>query len=191
MTDLVVFDGNLEIRRVGGGRSLSGRFPYNSTGTVRDRGRRRKEKFSPRAFKYAVQDDLERRIDLLVGHEFGKPLASRQAGTLELRDQQDGLYFDAVLPDPAPSWVTDAERAIDGGLMRGVSPGFTVPPLAVVPDAETYIPEPGNPDVQIRVINAAVLRELSIVTAPVYEESLVELRQDQQDHEPRGRRLWL
>ena len=35
--------GCLEIRQRGGGRSLSGSFPYRRTATVRDRGRVRKE----------------------------------------------------------------------------------------------------------------------------------------------------
>ena len=36
----------------------------------------RKERFEPGAFRYAIEDD-SRAIDVLVGHDFGKPLASR------------------------------------------------------------------------------------------------------------------
>lgn len=203
MTDkiLPVFAGSLEIRRVGGGRTLSGRFPYNSTATVRDRGRVRKESFNSGAFKYSVEQETDRPLDLLSGHEFSKPLASRQSGTLKVRDTESGLIFEAELPDDPPSWVIDTERAIDAGLMTGVSPGFSVPPRSVVPNAEILIPEPGNRDVEVRVINHAVLREISIVSAPVYRESTVELRQEdidaalsamnRPDGRKRGRRLWL
>ena len=65
---------------------------------------------------------------------------------------------------------------IGAGLMVGVSPGFRVPPLDVVPGAETLEPEPGNPGVSIRVIREAVLTELSIVTRPAYPDTGVATR---------------
>ena len=104
-------------------RILTGRFNYSSTATVRDRGRVRKERFEPRAFRFAIEDET-RQIDILVGHSFDKPLASRKAGTLEIADGDDGVTFEARLPDDPPSWVIDAERAIAAGLMTGLSPGF-------------------------------------------------------------------
>ena len=87
------------------------------------------------------------------------------------------------LPDEAltPSWVLDVEKAIANGTMVGLSPGFRVPPLSVVPNAERLIAEPGNPGVQIRQIDHAVLREFSIVTAGIYDDALVELRAEDLD----------
>ena len=174
---------------------MAGRFPYNSTATVSDRGRVRKERFASRAFQFAIDTEPERRIDLLIGHSFDKPIASRQAGTLSITDTPTGVLFEATLPDDPPSWVIDAERAVLAGLMTGISPGFRIPPQGVVPGAERLVPEPGNPGVQIREVNQAVLRELSIVTNPAYEESMVELRSDQFEHAPDRteymRKLWL
>ena len=72
--------------------------------------------------------------------------------------------------------MTDIEKSIAGGLSTGLSPGFVVPPRTVVPDAERLLPEPGNPGVQIRQIDHAVLREFSVVTSAVYEDAFVELR---------------
>ena len=187
-----ILAGELEIRQVGGARVLAGRFRYNSVATVSDRGTVRKESFAPRAFDYAIED-AERRIDLLVGHDFGKPIANRTAGTLVLKSDDDAVTFEATLPEDPPSWVLDAEKAVQGGLMTGLSPGYRVPPRTVVPDAETLTDEPGNPGVKIRTINHAVLREMSLVTNPSYADAAVELRDD----EPaaaivkRGRRLWL
>ena len=166
----------LEVRQVGGARVLRGTFNYGSTATIADRGRVRKETFASRAFNYAIERAPERRIDLLVGHDFGKPIASRQARTLTLKDSDSGVSFEALLPGDPPSWVVDAEKAIAAGLMTGLSPGFSVPPRAAVPDAERLEPEPGNPGVMIRHIRAAVLREFSVVTSPVYQDALVELR---------------
>ena len=154
---------------------LRGVFPYNTLATLADRGTVRKETIASRAFAFAI-DEPTRKIDILVGHDFNRPLASRQAGSLQIRDTAAAVEFEATLPGISPSWVVDAERAIAAGLMVGLSPGFRVPPRAVVPEAEDLIPEPGNPSVMIRRIRAAVLREFSVVTNPVYEDAAVDLR---------------
>ena len=196
MAEYTAFEGELEIRQVGGARLLSGTFPYRSVGTTSDRGRVRKESFSSRAFRFAIEEEPERRIDLLVGHDFGKPIASRQAGSLRIVDADDAVRFEATLPEEAltPSWVLDVEKAIANKTMIGLSPGFRVPPVSAVPNAERLIPEPGNPGVQIRLINDAVLREFSIVTAGIYDDAMVELRAEDLaavTFQPRGVFLWL
>ena len=153
----------------------------------------RKESIGPRAFAFAVGAP-EREINLLVGHSFNQPLASRQGGTLTLVDTDDALSFTAQLPpiDEQPSYMRDAVLNVQGGRMRGLSPGFTVPPRDVVPDAEVEIPEPGNPGVAIRLIQAAVLYELSLVTRPAYQDAEVEARALAAGLTlPGRRRLWL
>ncbi len=192
MAEFPIFEAaKLEIRRSGGMRILSGRFNYGSMATIRDRGRVRKERFEPRAFRFAIEDET-RQLDILVGHDFGKPIASRKAGTLAIADGDDGVTFEAQLPDDPPSWVVDAEKSIAAGLMVGLSPGFTVPPASAVPDAERLEPEPGNPGVQVRVIREAVLREFSIVTSAAYADAAVDLRaEDFGRAANRRRRLWL
>ena len=192
MAEFPIFEASkLEIRRSGGMSTLSGRFNYGSTATIRNRGRVRKERFEPRAFRFAIEDET-RQLDILVGHDFGKPIASRKAGTLSIADGDDAVNFEARLPDDPPSWVVDAEKSIAAGLMVGLSPGFTVPPASVVPDAEELVPEEGNPGVQIRVIRSAVLREFSVVTAPSYADAAVDLRAEHFGRGPaRRRRVWL
>ena len=217
---MLVFDADFEIRAKGDGRSLVGRFPYNKTATVRDRGRVRKERFGKRAFGWQIrefeklQGDLSkaiaerveeaiselkeavarRNVDLLSGHDFNRPMASLRAGTLRLTDSDDALSFEATLPAESrqPSWMRDAVLSVEGGLAPGVSPGFRVPPASAVANAETLVDEPGHPGVQIRQINQAVLSELSIVTRPAYAETEVEAREDE-DHlsHKRRRRIWL
>ena len=93
----------------------------------------------------------------------------------------DALSFEAALP-PVSQQSTpmrDALLDIQNGLLAGISPGFRVPPRDVVPDAENFVPEPGNPGVEIRIINQAVLFELSLVHRPTYKETSVELRHEQ------------
>ena len=166
---------NLEIRE--GGRLLAGRFPYGKMATVADRGKERKERIEPRAFSYAIDLD-DREINLLTGHQFGKPLASKKMGSLTLSDSDEALEFLATLPPAAeqPSWVKDTVLAVRNGLLTGISPGFRIPPPDTVPDAVVNVPEPGNPGVYIRSIKQAVLYEISLVSRAAYDESEIENR---------------
>ena len=199
MDTLAAWPGALEIRQEGGARVLRGVFPYNTLATVSDRGSVRKERIRPRAFAFTIDNPVDRfgnevRIDLLVGHDFGKPIASRQSGTLSIVDGDDAVRFEARLPADPPSWVVDTEKAIDAGIMTGLSPGFRVPPRSAVPNAETLTPEPGNPGVQIRDVNEAVLREMSVVTSGAYHAAGVELRAEEHNAVillPRAATLWL
>ena len=176
---MLVYPVELEYRQAG--RELNGRFPYGEIATIASRGRTRKETIRPRAFSFAVERP-ERDITLLHGHDFSQPLASRRAGTLDLSDTDEALEFSATLPVEGrrPSWIEDAVRAVEAGLIRGLSPGFQIPPRSALGrDPERLIPEPGNPSVEIREIVAAVLFELSLVSRPTYETTAVELRGDQ------------
>lgn len=172
----------LEVRQQNKRPMIAGRFPYKTLAVLSDRGRVRKETIMPGAFDFALKD-AAREINLLLGHSFDKPLASKLSGTLELKDTEDFLEFVATIPEGAEraSHVVDALAMIGAGLIKGVSPGFRVPPKDVVPDAEVMVPEPGNPSVFIRQLSALVLFELSLVTRAAYETSEAELRQMQWD----------
>lgn len=185
----------LELRQAGNRRQLLGKFPYNSTAVVADRGRQRKERLMPHAFRFsaevaiplqeAIQRGIDRallqRVDLLRGHDFDKPIASTWTGSLRLRDTAAALEFEADLPNPMPSWADDTVRAIESGLATGISPGFRVPPPSAVSNAERLVPEPGSADgVMIREIREATLYEMSIVTRPAYRATELQLRADLQ-----------
>lgn len=177
--------GELELRRSGGSTTLAGSFPYNSVAVLSDGGRRgrpMKETFAERAFAYNVESkDAE--IRLLVGHDFSKPLAAKLAGTLILKDTKRALEFTArISPEvAATSHARDALALIGAGLATGISPGFRIPPARTVPDAEVVTEEPDDPEngmhrAIIRTIKQALLFELSIVTAPAYDDAQVEAR---------------
>jgi len=180
---LSAFDnGALEVRRrASGALSLAGRFPYNRPATLSDGGRTgrpRKEVIASRAFEYRVNRENED-IHLLVGHSYDRPLASRGAGTLSLRDSDDALTFEAeITPEIAETQhAKDALAMISAGLAVGISPGFRTPPERAVKNAEEVTEEdPAEGMALIRTIKAALLYELSIVTRPAYPEAEVEAR---------------
>lgn len=177
-----VFPAEIEYRQKG--RKIEGRFPYGGAtlekrniAVVASRGRVRKETFGPRAFSFAVEDET-REINLLSGHSFSNPLASKLRKSLVLRDTDEALEFVATLPpeNEQPTFMRDAVLSLAAGLLLGISPGFQVPPASAVPNAETVVPEPGNPSVGIRIIRQAVLVELSLVARPAYPETELDMR---------------
>lgn len=175
-----VYPVDLELRQDGDRPVIAGAFPYGAQATIASRGRVRKERFEPRAFDFVVNQEVERDVNLLYGHDFNTPLANRSGGTLSLVDGEDALRFEATLPPEGeqPTWVRDALLAHRAGLIRGISPGFSVPPSTAVRNAERFEPEAGNPGVMIRVIRAAVLGELSLVSRPAYRETILDTRAD-------------
>ena len=181
-----VYPLDLECRQDQQGRPVvAGRFPYGQTATIASTGRVRKERFASHAFDFTINQEPEREINFLFGHSFNRPLASRKAGTLALEDRADAVLFEATLPPAGeqPTWVLDFLHAHRAGLIRGISPGFAVAPRSAVSGAEEAIPEPGNPGVFIRQINAAVLGEFSAVTRPSYDGTdLVERAEDLSKH---------
>jgi hypothetical protein len=177
----------LELRAArDGSRRLTGRFPYGRLATLSDggkNGRPRKEQFAPRAFAYRVEDP-KADIHILVGHDYDRPLASRGAGTLDLKDTDGALTFEALIkPEMAEvSYVRDFLAAFSAGLIGGISPGFRMPPERTVPNAERVDEEdPKLGTALIRTISAALLYEVSLVTVPAYKETEVEARNWQPD----------
>lgn len=180
-------EGELELRKADGKKPvrLRGKFPYKKRAVLSDGGRNgrpKKEGFASRAFAYRVEAPKED-IHLLVGHSYDRPIASKNAGTLKLRDTDAALEFEAIiLPELGrASYVQDALAGIEAGLVKGISPGFRIPPQRAVERAETieeeeYDPPSGKFGAIIRTIIQALLYELSLVTRPAYPESEVEKR---------------
>ena len=179
--------------------------PGRNMGTVGDRGRVRKERIKGNAFGWQMQrfeelqqelgdvmkgavdqaraevirQELERRnVHVLAGHNFDQPLGDMLRGGARVRSTNAAVEFEVDLPEESlqPGYMQDTVRKVRAGLVGGVSPGFRVPPASVVKNAEEFEVEPGNPNVQVRVINQAVLYELSIVTRPVYSDTMVDVR---------------
>lgn len=160
--------GVIEIRAgADGSRRLSGRFAYGVRTTLSEgRGGRLEEVFAARAFQ--LQDE----VHLLAHHDFARPLASRSTGTLELRNDDAALSFEAVVtPQIAgTSHARDVMALVDAGLSIGLSPGFTLAPSET---AEKVERQAGG---VLRTVHEAALWELSIVTRAAYGNATVTAR---------------
>ena len=188
--------------------------------TVMNRGRVRKERIAPDAFGWQIREfeklqgelaqvidgavdearvqvlrqAIERRnVHILSGHSYDKPMGDMLRSGARVTSTREAVEFDIELPDESnqPSYMRDTIAMIRSGLIGGISPGFRVPPRAVVANAERLEPEPGNAAVQVRVIENAVLYELSIVTRPVYSETEIDVRALEALTPRRRVRLWL
>jgi len=158
--------GVLEIRQLENGvGELSGRFPYNSITRVNGRF----EMFGSGAFKGTIRSE-ESEVNLLANHDYTQPLANRSSGSLELREVDDCFEFVAKLDlNDAPEWVLNTYNAVRKGLMKGVSPGFIVARNGEKREMRRSVRA-------VRVITEAVLKEISIVTAPAYDHTTAEAR---------------
>ena len=187
--------------------------------TVSDRGTQRKERIAEGAFDWQItkfqklqqelaqvmqgavdearaavlRQELERRnVHVLAGHDFDKPLGDMLRGTARVKSTRQAVEFEVDLPEPdrQPTYMSDTVKQIDGRLTGGISPGFTVPPRSVVGTAERLEPEAPGSDIMVRVVEQAVLYELSIVTRPAYSDTALALRAEELE-QPRRRRVWL
>jgi uncharacterized protein len=192
--------GAFEVRRDRLGETrLTGRFPYNSRAVLSDGGRTgrpRKEEFAPGAFDFSINSP-DQEINLLVGHDFGKPLASKRNGTLTFEMTPEALILNAIITPTVmeTSHARDAMALLQSGLAVGISPGFRIPPRQTVPNSEEIFEEdPSEGRAIIRRILEAILFEFSIVSRPAYSEAQIEERNWSLSNPPTSARkfhLWV
>ena len=132
-------------------------------------------------------------MHILSGHSYDRPLGDLKSGSARITSTREAVQFEVDLPPDAaqPTYMQDAVKQVRANLASGISPGFRVPLASAVANAETFEPEPDNACVNVRVINQAVLHELSIVTRPAYSETGVDVRAEDFAPTVRKRRVWL
>lgn len=157
----------LELRRAGdGSATLFGRFPYGVEAVLgRVGGREHRERFEAGALEPSGDG-----VFLLSQHEFARPLASTRAGTLEVRQGDGALEFEArIAPSvAATSYGRDALALVEAGLAVGLSPGFRVP------EGGDSVRADGA--ALVRTVRRAELVELSVVTRPAFDAASVQAR---------------
>ena len=145
------------------------------------------DKIRKRQVVEELEDALEKRNTfMLAGHDYNRAIADMRSGTLTVEHSDDAVRLAASLPDEgkAPSWVEDTVKGIQGGQVRGVSPGFQVP----VKGGERLVPEEGSGGALVREIQDAVAFEYSLVARPSYAGTSVDARSE--NHESPRRRYW-
>lgn len=103
----------------------------------------------------------------LWGHDTRYVLGRKSAGTLILREDEKGLYFEAELPNT--TWARDLKESVDRGDIKQMSFGFKVVRDNWLDDKET-LKEYSMP---IREIEEITLHEISLVTFPAYPQTNV------------------
>lgn len=122
-----------------------------------------REKIAPGAFAETLEADDQR---ALWNHNPDYVLARKSAKTLELREDNTGLWIE-VTP-PATSWARDLMVSIDRGDVNQMSFQFEV-----LQDTFTYDRER---DIIYRTLEKVKLFEVSPVTFPAYPQTSVNVR---------------
>ncbi|MCZ9954131.1 HK97 family phage prohead protease [Brachyspira hyodysenteriae] len=103
----------------------------------------------------------------LWGHDTRYVLGRKSAGTLILREDEKGLYFEVSIPNT--TWARDLKESVDRGDIKQMSFGFKVVRDNWIDNKET-LKEYGMP---IREVEEITLHEISLVTFPAYTETNV------------------
>ena len=103
----------------------------------------------------------------LWGHDTRYVLGRKSAGTLILREDDKGLYFEVSLPNT--TWARDLKESVDRGDIKQMSFGFKVVRDNWLDNKDT-LKEYGMP---IREVEEITLHEISLVTFPAYPETNV------------------
>lgn len=169
----------LECRNADGAMAIRGYA--STTGQAYDMGWY-SEKIARGAFAKTLSETPD--VQLLLNHE-GLPLARTTNGTLDLREDAQGLYFEARLDGDDPD-AARVLRKIESGLMDQCSFAFRVTRQTWDEDYENRsIDEVSLDRGDVSVVNyganphtSVSLRSLFVDLADLDEEKIAELRED-------------
>lgn len=116
-----------------------------------------REKVAPSAFEKSLRDYPD--VLALYGHDYNRVLGRTAAGTLELRPDRIGLDFTLYVDESTPDGLTAL-----GNVRRQDISGCS---FSFAPTRETWL---GGDDYELplRIIEEAMLFEISIVSLPAY-----------------------
>jgi hypothetical protein len=123
------------------------------------------ERVMPGAFRASLADG--RNIVALADHDRRALLGSTASGTLQLREDDHGLAFELRLPDTSVG--RDVAVLVEGGLIRGASFGFQVPP-----GGDAWL-DRGDGSM-LRELRRVDLAEITVTATPAYPDTEVAKR---------------
>ena len=115
--DIALEPGDKDSMKVGG---YAARFNVPSL-PLMIRGRQMRDQIDPAAFDNSLNDPDR---SMYWQHDNSEPLASTLSGSLNMRTDEEGLIFEALLPDT--TLARDAMTLLRAGIVRQMSFGFTV-----------------------------------------------------------------
>ncbi|WP_431844777.1 phage major capsid protein [Niallia taxi] len=121
------------------------------------------EKIAKGAFAQAIKNAKE--VDFLAEHDSKKILSSTRNGSLQLREDSQGLYMEATIVPT--SYGTDTYELIKSGIFQNMSFGFRT-----ISDSWKAL---GN-GLHERTIDELELFEVSVVKNPAYSHSTIAAR---------------
>lgn len=136
------------------------------------------EVIAPGAFRESLASGDN--IYLLHSHDVSRPLASTRSGSLGLREDGEGLRFDARLIDSGVGG--EVGRLVRRGDVQSMSFGFMVENAA----DESFSRVNGQ---MVRTIRRAKLLEISTVSFPAYPAASIQARSLADDIDERQRAL--
>jgi HK97 family phage prohead protease len=122
------------------------------------------ERIMPGAFAKSIQNDDVR---ALVNHDPNQLLGRTKSGTLALREDEHGLFYEITPPDTTAA--RDVIESIKRGDMDGSSFGFSVPE-----GGDNWVK--GEDGKQLREVREVKLYDISPVTYPAYPSTSVAMR---------------
>lgn len=128
------------------------------------------------AFNKTLQEAKD--IKALFNHDTALVLGSTKAGTLELKTDDTGLYFEIIPAENLRSYENDLMISIERGDISGCSFGFFP-----VKWHEEYREKE---EIEVLVIDELRLFEVSVVAFPAYGETDVDFRGAQAEKKRRG-----
>lgn len=134
--------------------------------------KRFKEKISKGAFSRAIQN-AKKDIHFLAEHNNDKILASTRNGSLQLREDDEGLFMQATITPT--SWGRDYYELISSGILQNMSFGFRT-----IKDSW----KPMGQGLFERTIEDLELIEVSVVRDPAYSQSTISARSIEIVEEP-------
>ena len=152
----------MEVRAAGNG--ISGEFKYDTDTVLSSSGKVRKQRIRPGAFTFAINAP-DREINLVLG-DSSRPLASKQAGSLELEDTPTALKF-RVKQLPKTSYARDFLGLLRAGsIAPGIIPLFQRTPKHVDANADYEEEESKGSGTYRRVVRNGLLTALSVLFRP-------------------------